>query len=194
MLTGEQPALDWRGLMEMVPRLPFVAEVFREESAKDAAIPIGHGVHASKPSTIARMLDLLCAGREPHKRQRVLEIGTGCGWQTALLTKLFCEVYSIEYVLGLHERAGRDLRDYRVCLKHGDGFAGWPEQAPFDGIIASCAIPALPDLLVKQLAPGGVLVAPVGDASTQRLVRVVMARDEPIYEDCGPAGFTVSLR
>lgn len=189
MNTGAQPALDWRGLLERVPRFPFVAEIFAADADKDAAIPIGHGVHASRPSTIAAMLSLL------GPRRRVLEIGTGCGWQTALLTRFADTVYSIEYNPRLHERAARDLKalGYDVTTRCGDGFMGWPEHAPFDGIIAACAVPDIPQALMDQLVPGGVLVAPVGDASAQRLVRVTAAAC-PVYEDHGPAGFTSASR
>jgi protein-L-isoaspartate(D-aspartate) O-methyltransferase len=175
--------------MEMEPRRFFVAEIFLQESAKDCGIPIGHGVCASRPSTIAHMLSLLF---EAGPRRRVLEIGTGCGWQTALLSKLAQEVYSIEFIHSLHERARRDLRGYPVQLKQGDGFAGWPEAAPFDGIIAACAAERIPETLLDQLAPGGVLVAPVGNANAQTMLRYTKDGSRYRCEECGPAGFTVA--
>ncbi|MFA7333365.1 MAG: protein-L-isoaspartate O-methyltransferase [Kiritimatiellia bacterium] len=188
MITGIQPGLDWRGILQRVPRHPFVAEIYAAEAAKDANIPIGHGVYASKPSTIARMLDLL------GPCHRVLEIGTGCGWQTALLTLQAQEVFSIEYIHGLYERSTRDLRalGYDVTTRHGDGFAGWPEHAPFDGIIAACAVPVIGDGLLAQLSIGGRIVAPVGDASTQRIVRITRTATGIETEDHGPAGFTAA--
>ncbi len=148
-----------------VPRHHFVAEIFCDEVYKNTALPIGHGVNASRPSVIAKMLTLL---GQPAK---VLEIGTGCGWQTALLST-FAETYSIEINAALYERAARDLRPYRVHLKHDDGMMGWAEHAPFDGILLSAAAPECPPVLFDQLSADGVMVFPLVAADRQELCRV----------------------
>ena len=166
-----------------VPRHHFLAETARKEAYKDASIPIGHGFNATKPSVVARMLRLL------GERKRVLEVGTGCGWQTALIST-FAEVFSIEQNPSLHEHAARDLRDYPVSLRCGNGFAGWPEASPFDGVIVCCAMPAVPVTLVAQLSEDGVMVLPLGDASKQTLCRVTKHQD---IEDCGSCGFAVAI-
>jgi len=141
--------------IETVPRHHFVAEVYSDEAYKDAALPIGHGLTASRPSTIVTMLKALGTPR------RALEIGTGCGWQAALLSR-YAETYSIEINPALHERAARDLRGYDVKLRLGDGLSGWPEAAPFDGIIVCAALEAVPAILLGQLSDDGRLVAQIG--------------------------------
>lgn len=141
--------------LHAVPRHYFIAEVFADEVYKDAALPIGQGLTASRPSTVVAMLKAL---GEPKK---VLEIGTGCGWQTALLST-FAQTYSIEVNERLSARAARDLRDYPVALRCGDGLEGWPEAAPFDGIVVCAALSEVPKTLTGQLSDAGVLVAQVG--------------------------------
>lgn len=177
---------EWRGLTQRVPRHFFIAEYFRADAYKDCAIPIGHGVTASRPSTIAKMLGLL--GRQ----ERVLEIGTGCGWQTALLTKFSTEVFSIEYVPELHERAARDLRDFSVRLKQGDGREGWPEHAPFTGIISAFCMESIPQTIIDQMTIGGVFVGPIGDAGRQEIVRAEKTARGMIHTHHGPCGFSLA--
>lgn len=149
----------------MVPRHHFVAEIFRDDVYKDTALPIGHGVNCSRPSTVTKMLSLL------GERRKVLEIGTGCGWQTALLST-YAETYSIEAMPALHERAGRDLASYRVRLRLGDGMLGWPEAAPFDGIVVCASVSECPPLLFDQLSDDGVMVFPLDRGDRQELCRV----------------------
>lgn len=139
-----------------VPRHHFLAEIFSDEAYKDAAPPIANGLTASRPSTVVTMLAAL------GKPRKVLEIGTGCGWQTALLS-MFAQTYSIEIHPGLAERAARDLRAYRVALRQGDGMQGWPEAAPFDGIIVCAALPEPPLALFDQMTEDGIMVAQVGN-------------------------------
>ena len=170
--------------IERVPRHHFVAEIFRDEAYKDCAIPIGHGVSASRPSVIARMLSLLGA------RSKVLEIGTGSGWQTALLST-YAETFSIECVAGLHERARRDLASYPVNLRLGDGRLGWQECAPFDGIIVSAAVSECPPALFDQLAPDGVMVLPLGNGERQQLCRIEKSKNGT-PRLFGPCGFTLA--
>ncbi len=165
--------------IEEVPRHWFLSEIYRDEAYKDSAPPIGHGAHASTPSTVVRMLTLL---GQPRK---VLEVGTGCGWQTALLST-YCEVHSVEVCPELHERARRDLRGFDVKLYLGDGLKGLPDVAPFDGIIMCAAVREIPESLLSQLS--GVMVAPVGDQNKQEILRVTKAGAESF----GPCGFMVA--
>lgn len=175
---GPLPAHVLRAFEE-VPRHRFVAEIFWDEAYKDAALPIGHGVNATKPSVVARVLSLL------GERRKVLEIGTGCGWQTALLST-FAETYSIESHPMLYERARRDLAGYSVRLRLGNGLKGWPEHQPFDGIVVCAGVRAPPIALLEQLAPRGVMVVPLGNSERQSLCRV----SKPGFvEDFGSCGF-----
>lgn len=169
--------------IQAVPRHHFLAEEHSKDAYKNVAVPIGHGVNATRPSVVIQMLELL------GERSKVLEVGTGCGWQTALIST-FAEVFSIEQNPSLHERAARDLRDYPVSLRCGNGFAGWPEAAPFDGVIVCCAMPEVPASLIAQLSDDGVMVLPLGDASKQTLCRVTKHQD---IEDCGSCGFAVAI-
>lgn len=147
--------------MEHVPRHRFVLPEYRFESYYDSPLPIGYGQTISQPYIVAYMTDLL----RLHAGSRILEIGTGCGYQTAVLAELSREVYSIEIVEPLHDRAKMILAELKyenVHLRHGDGNVGWKEAAPFDGIIVTAAPLRIPESLLKQLAVGGTLVCPVG--------------------------------
>jgi protein-L-isoaspartate(D-aspartate) O-methyltransferase len=149
--------------MTRVPRERFVPEDLRREAFDDRPLPIGHGQTISQPYIVAFMTEALKL--EPG--HRVLEIGTGCGYQTAVLAELAGEIHSIEIVDTLADRARQTLHDLgyaNVVVRAGDGHAGWPEQAPFDRIIVAAAPPELPPALVEQLADGGILVIPVGVA------------------------------
>lgn len=135
---------------------------------QDEALPIGFGQTISKPSTVARMLELMGARMQPalRRKAKVLEVGTGCGYQAACMASLFGEVYSIERVKGLHELARQNLRTLRLAnlrLVFGDGYQGVPSVAPFDAIIVAAAAPQVPPALLEQLRVGGRLVIPVGD-------------------------------
>lgn len=176
--------MEWRDLIDLEPRHPFLSENFIKDASKNVGVPIGHGLTASKPSTVARMLTLL------GSRKRVLEVGTGCGWQTALLTHLAKEVYSIECCRSLYERAARSLSGYPASLKCGDGGKGWPDKSPFDGIIVSCAIEKT-EPLTRQLDVGGVLVAPVGNGKSQTLVLIENTGNGLVSSDHGPCGFSL---
>ncbi|MGH9629229.1 MAG: protein-L-isoaspartate(D-aspartate) O-methyltransferase [Bryobacteraceae bacterium] len=163
--------------MRETPRHLFVPEHLRDAAYYDQPLPIGHGQTISQPYIVAAMTELL----EPGRDLKVLEIGTGSGYQTAILSKVFGEVYSIEIVPELAESAEAKLKELQydnVHVRAGDGYKGWPEAAPFDRIILTAAPPELPEELVKQLAPGGILVAPVGgSASNQELVVVEKGKD-----------------
>jgi len=162
-LSTGRGELDPRVLAAMgrVPRERFVPEYSRAQAHADRPLPIGEGQTISQPFIVALMTDLV----QPGSDGRILEIGTGCGYQTALLAELAAQVYSIEIVPELAQRAAQLLEQLgytNLHLRIGDGNAGWPEQAPFDGILVTAAAPRLPPCLVEQLAPGGRLVVPVG--------------------------------
>ena len=148
--------------MSVVPRHLFVEEALASRAYEDTALPIGFEQTISQPFVVALMIEAVRAGR---MLGRVLEVGTGCGYQAAVLAQLAKEVYSIERIAGLLEKARAHLRDMRLSnlrLVHGDGARGLPEVAPFDAIIIAAAAPQLPEALRSQLAPGGRLIAPVG--------------------------------
>lgn len=155
-----------------VPRHLFVDEALESRAYEDTALPIGFGQTISQPYVVARMTELLRDGRELGK---VLEVGTGCGYQAAILAELAREVYTIERIVELFRQARRRFRalGYRqIFSRHGDGRLGWPEAAPFDGILVAAAADSLPEALVEQLGEGGVLIAPLGPSHQQHLVRL----------------------
>jgi len=162
-----------------VPRHMFVDPGLATQAYEDAALPIGHHQTISKPSVVARMLELAAAGRT---LERVLEIGTGCGYQAAVLSRIARDVYSIERVKPLYERAKRNLRPLRVPnirLHYGDGRVGLPAAAPFDAIVIAAAGLDVPRALLEQLAVGGRLVAPVGSQDAQAQVLTLVERVAP---------------
>jgi protein-L-isoaspartate(D-aspartate) O-methyltransferase len=153
--------------MEAIERHRFVDSALSAQAYEDTSLPIGLGQTISKPSVVARMLDLLVQGRT-QPLGRVLEIGTGCGYQAAVLSKLATEVYSIERLRGLHERARENLRPLRLANLHlllGDGMQGYAKGAPYAAMIAAAGGQAIPPAWLEQLAPGGRLVAPVETAA-----------------------------
>lgn len=159
-----------------VPRHLFVDEALATRAYEDTALPIGHGQTISQPWVVAKMTEALLGGmRLPEgKAARVLEIGTGSGYQGAILAALGMEVYTVERIGELLRTARKRFRTlgFNVRSKHDDGRIGWPEAAPFDAIIVTAAAPALVDALTAQLAPGGVLIAPVGGSTAQSLLKL----------------------
>jgi protein-L-isoaspartate(D-aspartate) O-methyltransferase len=157
-----------------VPRHAFVDEALDTRAYEDSALPIGHQQTISKPSVVARMVELLF---KPKKELgKVLEIGTGCGYQAAILSLIASEVYSIERIRPLHDQARAKLRPFRIPnlrLVYGDGIRGLPQAAPFDGIILAAAGLGIPDPLLDQLAIGGRLVAPVAKSEEEQQLVVV---------------------
>lgn len=154
-----------------VPRHRFVPQAVRHRAYEVAALPIGHDQTISRPTVHARHLSLA----QLEGGERVLEVGTGSGFQTALLSVLAGTVYSVERVPELAERARERLRGFgvdNVEIRAGDGSLGWRDAAPFDAILVGAAAPEVPRLLLDQLAEGGRLVLPVGDGEEQRLLRV----------------------
>lgn len=161
--------------MARVPRHEFVDSGLVAQAYEDTSLPIGLGQTISKPNVVARMLELLLADR-PLPLGRVLEIGTGCGYQAAVLARLCTEVYSIERLKGLHDRAKANLRAFRVPNLHllfGDGMLGFPSGAPYAGILSAAGGEAIPQAWIDQLAVGGRIVAPtVSGQNAQSLVVV----------------------
>jgi protein-L-isoaspartate(D-aspartate) O-methyltransferase len=152
-----------------VPRHLFVDEALASRAYEDTALPIGQGQTISQPYVVARMTESLLDGFDG---KRVLEIGTGCGYQTAVLARLAKEVYSIERLAPLLAKARQHLREVRSAnarLRHGDGLLGMPEVAPFDAIIMSAAATHVPESLLDQLAVGGRMVLPMASNREQRL-------------------------
>ncbi len=156
-----------------IPRERFVAEDLREEADEDRPLPIGAGQTISQPYVVAYMTERLRLGGA----ERVLEVGTGSGYQTAVLARLAAEVFSVEIVPLLAERARSllldELRFPNVHLRTGDGAEGWPDAAPFDRVLVTAAAPEVPPALVAQLAPGGRMIIPVGEAPEVQMLRVL---------------------
>ena len=164
--------------MERVPRHEFLAPELQREAYEDCPLPIGHGQTVSQPYIVAAMLEVL----ELQPADRVLEVGTGSGYQTALLAELAGKVYSIERHAPLAERAEKALTRLGysgVQVVVGDGTEGWPGAAPFDAILVSAAAPKLPPPLLEQLAEGGRMIVPVGRAGWQELELVRKEQGQP---------------
>jgi protein-L-isoaspartate(D-aspartate) O-methyltransferase len=156
--------------MSLVPRHAFVPDAHASTAYADCALPIGFGATISQPYVVALMTEALHTG----PGLRVLEVGTGSGYQAAVLAACECDLFTIERVPELHARAARALGEsgfQEVELRLGDGSRGWPEKAPFDRIMVTAAAPEVPAALFEQLADGGILVAPVGDEWLQTVRR-----------------------
>jgi protein-L-isoaspartate(D-aspartate) O-methyltransferase len=175
--------------IERTPREMFVPSAFAEQAYENVALPIGHGQTISQPLVLALMTQALDVG----ERHKVLEVGTGSGYQAAVLARLCRRVFTIErYRALLTEAEARfaRLRLANITTRFGDGGKGWPEQAPFDRIIVTAAAPDVPGVLLDSLATDGILVAPVGaPRSDQRLLRVRRTGDSFAIDDLGPVRF-----
>jgi len=179
------------GVIGQVPRHIFLDEALAHRAYEDTSLPIGHQQTLSQPYIVARMTELLLA----HQPEHVLELGTGSGYQTAVLSQLFARVYSVERIRPLQDRARDRLRQLQmrnVLLKHADGGMGWPERGPFDGIIVTAAPTDVPQELLDQLAEGGVLIAPVGEEQ-QILVEVIRRGDRFERRELEPVRFVPLL-
>ena len=162
--------------MGAVPRHIFVDEAMAHRSYEDTALPIGHNQTISQPFIVALMTQLLCE----VKPRQVLEVGTGSGYQTAVLSYFCHRLYGIERISALTKRAQKRLAAMSVkntVLKHGDGYGGWEVHAPFDAIMVTAAPPAVPEALLDQLAVGGRLIVPVGDDAVQELIVIDRTKD-----------------
>ena len=179
---SDQTVLDAIG---EIPRHLFVDEALAHRAYEDTALPIGFNQTLSQPYIVARMTELALQNGTPG---RVLELGTGSGYQSAVLSRVASEVYSIERIKPLLDKARQRLRTLKarnVRCKHGDGFEGWSEFAPFDVILGAAAPETVPENLLGQLAPGGVLLLPVG-GSSQKLIQVTLTPEgfkQTIVED-----------
>lgn len=172
--------------MRSVPRHEFVAEAYQRQAYQDAAVPIGEGQTTPQPYLVALMAESLNV--EPG--DRVLEIGTGSGYQAAVLAEMGAKVFSIEIVEPLAEQSKATLTElgYDVTVRHGDGYAGWPEHAPFDAVLVTAAPPYIPAPLKEQLKIGGRLVIPIG-TRFQSLLRVTRTKDGFREEEVLPVRF-----
>lgn len=160
-------------IMRDTPRHIFMDEALASRAYEDTALPIGYNQTISQPYIVAKMTELLL-GASSHLG-KVLEIGTGCGYQTAILAQLVDHVYTIERILPLQRKAKSHLWDLKlknISYLYNDGNAGWPDYAPFDGILASAAPAEIPAQLLQQLAIGGVMIIPIGKSGQQILQRV----------------------
>jgi protein-L-isoaspartate(D-aspartate) O-methyltransferase len=174
--------------INQIPRHIFFDSAFLEHAYEDKAFPIGEGQTISQPYTVARQTELL----ELAPGKKVLEIGTGSGYQAAVLLSLNVKLYTIEFIPSLHKRARAALHamGFQANFILGDGSNGWPAYAPYDGIIVTAGAPAVPDALLTQLAIGGKLVIPLGDREKQTMVRFTRVEDQKVIrEDFGDFRF-----
>jgi protein-L-isoaspartate(D-aspartate) O-methyltransferase len=168
--------------MERVPRDVFVPEEHRDRAYADAALPIGSGQTISQPYMVAR----ICEALSLNGSERVLDVGTGSGYQAAVLAEVVKQVYSIELIESLGRTAAARLAElgYRnVEVRVGDGYQGWPEKAPFDGILVTAAAPQVPPALVAQLKTGGRMAIPVGGSDDIQYLKVLTKRADGGYDE-----------
>ncbi len=175
--------------IERIPREAFTPESFRHQAYENMAIPIGQGQTLSQPQVVALMTQALRAGR----RTKVLEVGTGSGYQAAVLSRLCRRVYTIERfkeLLQIAEARFHELRLHNITTRHGDGWKGWREQAPFERIMVTAAAADIPGTLVDQLGEGGIMVLPVGRTSRdQALLRLTRTPDGLVEEHLSDVRF-----
>ena len=181
------------GVMRSIPRHIFVDEALASRAYENMALPIGNSQTISQPYTVARMTELLISDVVPKK---VLEIGTGCGYQTVVLSQLARQVFTVERISALLTQARRRfvaLELSNIQSKHTDGSWGWEENAPFDAIIVTAAPLEVPPALLEQLAEGGKLIIPVGVANEQKLRLITKQDGEYHYKDCEGVNFVPLL-
>ncbi len=177
------------------PRHIFMDEALASRAYEDTALPIGYNQTISQPYIVAKMTELLLASAS-GRLAKVLEIGTGCGYQTAILAQLVDHVYSVERIAPLQKKAkdrlwGLKLKN--VSYLHSDGGWGWPDHAPYDGILVAAAPPEIPEMLLQQMAVGSVMVIPIGTGSSQRLQRVTRTENGYEVEKLEPVVFVPFL-
>jgi protein-L-isoaspartate(D-aspartate) O-methyltransferase len=176
-----------------VPRHIFVDEALGSRAYEDTALPIGYGQTISQPYIVARMTEALF---EACPAENVLEVGTGCGYQTAVLAPLVGRLHTIERIEPLLARARERIKELgirNVRFRHGDGTLGWNAQAPFDGILVAAAPLTVPDALIRQLKVGGRLIVPIGPEGEQELVRFTRGEPRVERESLGPVAFVPLL-
>ncbi len=164
-------------VMREIPRHCFVEEALASRAYEDTALPIGHGQTISQPYIVARMTEVLL---QTQPMQQVLEVGTGSGYQAAILSRLVGRLQSVERISALSDQARRRFRQLKlrnIRLRHSDGGMGVPDYAPYDGIIVTAAPEGIPRALVEQLRPGGVIIMPIGDSEEQILIRVTRTQE-----------------
>ena len=180
-------------VMLETPRHLFIEEAFASRAYEDTALPIGFNQTISQPYIVARMTELLLAAGPLDK---VLEVGTGSGYQTAILAQLVNRVYSVERIYPLQQRARRCLQDLNirnVRLKHSDGGWGWDEYGPYDGILAAAAPSEIPETLLTQMGRRSVMIIPVGQGRTQTLKRITRSESGFAAEEIEPVTFVPFL-
>lgn len=185
----KEQGIRWEAVLNQirnVPRHLFVDEALASRAYEDTALPIGLGQTISQPFVVARMTEALL---QEFSGEKVLEIGTGCGYQTAVMAPLVKQIYSVERIPELLRKTRQRLRDleiYNVQFRPGDGWEGWPKYGPYDGIIVAAAAPELPPKLLQQLATGGRMVIPIGPPGHQELLFVTRKGDR--YEQVSLGG------
>ena len=180
-------------VMRSIPRHLFVDEALATRAYENVPLPIGYNQTISQPYIVARMTEALVSGRQLNN---VLEIGAGCGYQSAVIAQFAEQVYSVERINGLLTQARerfRRLGYHNIRARHADGNGGWPEQAPFDGIIVAAAPLGVPEALLDQLAMAGRLIIPVGAPDEQKLLLVTRAEDGFKYEHIAAVSFVPML-
>lgn len=172
--------------IRMVPRHLFIDEALASRAYEDSALPIGQGQTISQPYIVALMTQALLEGADEGRLEKVLEVGTGCGYQTAVLAPLARQLFTIERIASLQRAARERLTSLgfgNIRFRHGDGCEGWPGQAPFSAILVAAAPAEVPRALLEQLAPGGCLIIPVGPPGQQELLRLTRTA-EGIEREC----------
>jgi protein-L-isoaspartate(D-aspartate) O-methyltransferase len=180
---------DVLGQIRSVPRHLFVDEALASRAYEDTALPIGLGQTISQPWVVARMTEALLEG---FTGEKVLEIGTGCGYQTAILAPLVKQIYTVERIREIMRKTQERLFHldiYNVKFRPGDGWEGWPKYGPYDGIIVTAAADELPEKLLQQLAPGGRMIIPVGPSGCQDLLQVTRMNDHFEEVNLGAVSF-----
>ncbi|MGC6473663.1 MAG: protein-L-isoaspartate(D-aspartate) O-methyltransferase [Candidatus Puniceispirillaceae bacterium] len=183
---------DILAAIETLPREQFIPESLHNHAYENASLPIGHKQTISQPYIVALMTQSL----ELKKTHRVLEIGTGSGYQAAILSRLCRRVYTLERLRPLLVSAEKRLKALQISnitYRHADGAKGWPEAAPFDRIIITCQVGEIPSILLDQLKIGGILIAPVGPSGKEELVRVKREADGFEHETLMPVRFVPML-
>jgi protein-L-isoaspartate(D-aspartate) O-methyltransferase len=180
-------------VMSRTPRHIFVDEALSSRAYEDTALPIGFNQTISQPYIVAKMTELLF---EFGRLGKVLEIGTGCGYQTAILAQMVDHVYTVERILPLQKKAKDHLWSLKlknISYLHSDGGWGWPEHAPYDGILVAAAPSEIPEMLLEQMAVGGVMIIPIGRGGRQELQRVLRTPNGYEVEELEPVTFVPFL-